>query len=370
MIPYNQQALNIIRRNKENVDRGIPNEIPIGLPRLESLIYGVSQEVYYLVAGGTGSGKTKFVDLNFVLKPLAYVRKTQTPIDVEVVYFSLEISGAIKAINLASFYIFAKYGVSLSPSQLQSRKYNLSAEEYRYAEEGMEWVNNLSDKLHIYDDKLSAKKMYGILKSFSEKRGTWTKNPETKEETYVPNNPYLYTIIIIDHLGLITESEGKSKKQEIDQLSRYLIWFRNKCRYTPIAVSQYNRGMEGTDRVKFNALTPQLSDLKETGNPAEDANVVLALFPPLRFRLDEYRGYDIKRLLDRIRTITVLKNRDGPAEKTIGLAFYGEIGYFNELPKGKEMQEDDYIKVINYLEEWKTKKEKKQKIQDQEANDQ
>lgn len=358
MIPYNEKALQEVVRNRENIKKKIPNEISAGFTKLESYIDGVNQEVYYLIAGGTGSGKTKYVDFYFVLKPISFVlNNPDLPIDVNILYFSLEISGSRKAINLASFYIFAKYGITLTAKQIRSKNgYELSDKEYEMVVEAFKWVNSLSKHLTIYDSYLDSKKLYAILKKYSEEHGTWTKDPKTSEHTYTPKNPYLYTIVIIDHIGLIKPKAGSSKKQEIDDCSQHLIWFRNKCRFTPVAVSQYNRNMESTDRIKFNALTPQLADLKETGNPAEDANVVLAMFPPYRFRLEEYRGYNVKRLQDRLRTITILKNRDGEAEKTLGFGFYGEVGLFSELKKGEEMTEQDYKLVLNYLSEWKHRK--------------
>lgn len=355
MTPYNKRASDLVKRNKENVDKGIPNEISVGLPKLENLVYGVMQETYYLVAGGTGSGKTKFIDYFFVLKPMSFVKKNpHLPIKVHIIYFSLEISGVMKAINLYSFYIFAKYGVSLTPQQIQSRAYNLSDQELQYVEEAEKWVDSLAEDLEIYDTNLTASKLWAILKEYSNKNGIWTKNEETGEEVYTPNNPYLYTIVIIDHIGNVN---AENKKKEIDKISRYLVWFRNKCRFTPVVVQQYNRGIEGMDRIKFNAQTPQLSDLKETGNTSEDCNIALAMFSPLRFRIEEYRGYNIVKLQDRIRTVTILKNREGPAEKTLGYAFYGEVGFFHELPLGKDMTDEDYDKTINFIHLWKKKKE-------------
>lgn len=360
MIPYSKKALDLVLRNKGNVEAGIPNEIKMGFPKLESMIYGVSQEIYYVVAGSTGSGKTKFIDLGFVLMPLSFVRKNpHIPIKVNIIYFSLEISAIMKSLNLASYYIFAKYGLSLSPSQIQSKDYKLSDEELLYVKEALDWVHNISDNLKIYEDSLTAKKLYAILKGYSEKHGTWSeKDPKTGEQTYTPNNPYLYTIIVIDHIGNVKQS-GKGKKAEIDDISQYLVWFRNKCRFTPVVIMQFNRDLESTDRIKTNGVSPQLADLKESGNPSEDANTVLTLFSPLRFRLEEYRDYDIKKLQDNFRAISVLKNRDGPAEKTVGLAFFGQIGYFYELPRGIDMKEADYINVLNFLDEWKKRKIKK-----------
>lgn len=46
---------------KELIDRGRKGEnhaLSMGLPKLERFADGVAQETYYLIAGGTGSGKT------------------------------------------------------------------------------------------------------------------------------------------------------------------------------------------------------------------------------------------------------------------------------------------------------------------------
>ena len=76
----------------------------------------------------------------------------------------------------------------------------------------------------------------------------------------------------------------------------------------------------------------QLDDLKGTGNPAEDANIVMALFYPFREKMSTYRGYDIKQIGENFRSAVVLKNRWGAADIAVGLGFYGKTGLFRELP--------------------------------------
>ncbi len=83
-----------------------------------------------------------------------------------------------------------------------------------------------------------------------------------------------------------------------------------------------------------------MSDFKDTGNTQQDANVVLALFSPRRYEIEKFRGYDITKLKDRFRSISLLKNRDGDSDKTIGLQFVGEVGYFQEVPKA-----DDFARM-------------------------
>ena len=40
-----------------------------------------------------------------------------------------------------------------------------------------------------------------------------------------------------------------------------------------------------------------------------------------------------------------LKNRDGEADKTIGLEFVGEVGGFSELKKSQDMTDAEYARV-------------------------
>ena len=73
--------------------------------------------------------------------------------------------------------------------------------------------------------------------------------------------------------------------------------------------------------------------------------MVLALFSPQRYEIPTFRDYNIGRLKNRFRSVSLLKNRDGEADKILGMQFIGEIGMFTELPKGSEMSESDYSKI-------------------------
>jgi hypothetical protein len=40
-----------------------------------------------------------------------------------------------------------------------------------------------------------------------------------------------------------------------------------------------------------------------------------------------------------------LKNRDGEADKTIGMEFIGEVGAFSELKKNSDMTDAEYARI-------------------------
>jgi hypothetical protein len=105
---------------------------------------------------------------------------------------------------------------------------------------------------------------------------------------------------------------------------------------------QANRQASAMDRRREGMSNLTLNDVKDTGNPCQDSNVVISIFNPHREKLASYRGYDIGQLESNFRSITVLKDRDGEADVEIGCAFYGSIGMFVELPRPEEIY--DYAK--------------------------
>jgi hypothetical protein len=90
-------------------------------------------------------------------------------------------------------------------------------------------------------------------------------------------------------------------------------------------------------RIKAGDVEPQLEDFSDSSSTQNDADVILALFDPLRYKVDDTSGYDLDKLVDgngakyyrSVRLIKTLMEDD----IRIGLGFMGQIGMFKELPK-------------------------------------
>jgi hypothetical protein len=179
--------------------------------------------------------------------------------------------------------------------------------------------------------------------------------------------------VVIDHVGLFKPSNGRNKKGEIDTAVAYLITLRNMCGISPTLIQQINKEQSNIDRFKAGRTGIQLSDLKETGDTTDAAEVVIALYGPNRDKLNTHRGYDIKKLGDHIRMIQILKTRFGEADKEIAVNFHGGINMWAELPLPNDIYDYDKYVTPDYLlnknkdedeniEEDKSKKENKFKL--------
>ena len=318
----------------------------MGLPKLESIVDGVTRRTMTVLASGTGQGKSSFILYAYVYRPLMEHLEDD---NFFVSYFSLEMPATVIFGKLLSTYIFEKYGKELTIKELLSRKrnYRLSDEDYAIVQDGLEWLKIVEKKIHIYDKSLNADKLYAILMQKLEQFGSFEETENRK--IYIPNNPDLLYEVVLDHVGLLKPSNGRNKKGEIDTTVAYLITLRNMCGLSPTIIQQINREQSNIERFKAGRTGIQLSDLKETSDTTDAAEVVIALYGPNRDKLNTYRGYDIKKLGDHIRMIQVLKSRFGESDVEIAVNFHGGINEWVELPLPTDIYDYDKYVTPDYI---------------------
>ena len=331
----------------------------MGLPKLEGIVDGVTQNTYTLVFSPTGSGKTSLALYSYIYKPLMEHLEDD---NFKVIYYSLEMSAELLFAKLLSIYIFETYGLELSTKELLSKKkdYVLSDDNYQIVKECLPWLHKVEKIITIYDKALNSESLYASLVSELEKAGDFKE--EGSRKIYIPKNENRVTLVVIDHLSLVRRSGGRSLKEEMDLISAYLVTLRNRCKISPLVIMQANRNSSSMDRRKEGLNNLTINDTKDTGAPAQDSEVIISLFNPFREQLSSYKGYSVKQLQSNFRVITVLKNRYGEADVEIGCAFYGRTGVFAELPRPDEIY--DYEKYNN--SDWLLNKTDKVEEEDQE----
>ena len=272
--------------------------------------------------------------------------------DFRIIYYSLEMSADMLFLKLLCMYIWETYNIEVSPKELMSRKKNyiLDDDLYKIVMECEPWLKKIEEKITVYDRGLNAQVLYANLHQELEKEGEFINTD--KRILFKPKNPNKTILVVIDHIGLVRPQQGSTLKGEIDLCSKYLLTYRNICGISPLVLMQINRDSTSTDRIKLDMIDLKLSDIKDSGNPSQDAEVILGILSPHREQRSKYKKYDISILEDRFRSISVLKSRYGESEIIVGSAFYGRAGLFKELPKGELIQcYDPYMDVSYMLQE-------------------
>lgn len=319
----------------------------MGLPKLESIIDGVTKQTYTVVFSNSGSGKSTEVLFSYIYKPLQEHLEDNK---YRVWLASLEMNPDMVFGKLLTMYIFEHYGIEVSVKELLSRRkgHILSDKLYNIVQECKPWLEKIESKVTVYDKALNAKVLYSLLLKELEKIGTFKEDEHRK--TYIPNDPDLIFTVIIDHIGICRPSDGHTLKQEIDLISQYLLTLRNMCGISPVVVQQANRDQGSIERFKASRTGFTINDTKDSGGPVTDAEVVLAIYNPHRDKLNTYgNGYDIKKLRDKFRTITVLKSRYGESDVEIAVNFFGKCGIWHELPLPNDIYDYDKYLTPDYI---------------------
>ncbi|OSZ78665.1 replicative DNA helicase [Chitinophagaceae bacterium IBVUCB1] len=133
-------------------------------------------------------------------------------------------------------------------------------------------------------------------------------------------------LIIIDYLQLMQGSvnNGGNREQEISKISRDLKALAKELEIPIIALSQLNRSVESRKESKV----PQLSDLRESGAIEQDADMVMFLYRP------EYYGINNDAMGQPIEGEThvhIAKHRNGSTD-TVKVRFIKEYQKFVDLP--------------------------------------
>lgn len=336
------QVVDLIEKGKEGRNIGLPFG---NHERLLQYIPNIQKGTYYLLGALSGCGKTSYVDETFVFVPFEYVINNPN-VKLDIIYYSYEIEKRIKIAKAVCRHIFYKHKIIVDVNYILSRgKNRISTEIFNMVVETRDHFSKLEDILHIKDIPIHPTGVNADLAKFYEKQGKISGEGPTR--TYTPHHPNHYVIVVIDHIALSKREQGFSTKENIDKLSEYMVYNRNLYGTTPVLISQFNRDISGTDRVKVNRLLPQNSDFKDSGNPFQDSNIVLALFAPHRMDIPTFDGHKVNILQDRYRALSILKNRDGDTDVIMSMKYIGEVGTFKELPNSSEIDENGYKQIIN-----------------------
>lgn len=345
------ETLQIIEDNISVRNSGKLLAIPFyRMPKLSTVLPGVTKSMYNLISSGTKEGKTQICDFMAVYQPIEYLfENPNCGLDTHIKYFSLEVSKEDKMLQLMSYRLYSKYNIVINPLNLKSifAGYILDNKilEIIKSEEFKAFIDFFESKVEIYDDIKAPTSIMVKCENYARRTGKviyetvkWDDGSEHKIiKEYVPDNPNLIVQIVVDHATLLAE-KGKTLYDAIKTISSdYFIKLKNKYKFTIWFIQQQsasateqqftNRGDTILDKVK-----PSREGLTGNRDSAMDSTLMIGIFSPYKYKEETYANWDLTRLRDYHRELSILLNRHGRSNITQQLFFNGACGYFKELP--------------------------------------
>jgi hypothetical protein len=329
--------------------------IPLPYERLAQHL-DITQSQMVAIGGNTGTGKSSLAHELFILHLFDWwlEHRDSTEIKVKIFVYSMERAKEVYLAKWMAYRLWKKYKI-LAHSRLilgrvpnfrvSNKLMTLIKQEKAYFEDMEQIVTLMTGPKYASQIEKHIKKWVyanGKIETYNEKLGL---------KRYVPDDPNLLTIVILDHIGKVKVPKGRSKKQTIDETSAMLGRYRDLFGISPVVVSQLNRNISDIQRRKFGeSFFPEEQDFKDTGNVCEDADVVLGLMDPSKFGLKQVLKYPIEKFIsrsghNRFRTLTVIKNTLGGDGIHLPLNFVGEVGQFRELKRPIDMKKEDFLEA-------------------------
>ena len=349
-----QAFYNLVDEGREGHNIGLS----VGLKKLDWFIDGWLPGTSYLLGGGSGTGKSTAALYLFVYQPLIHFMKGENiERDPYWFLFSLEMTQPQIYAKLVSMYIYDTFGIELRFKQIFSRGKDcmLTDEEYEIIKKCDSFLDILDERLMFYEGTLTEAVYLREINKVLRKFGKW--NEEGTK--YTPNNPQQILGILVDHFTLVKASNGRSKKDEIDAISRDSVTLRNVTGIiSNVHIAQFNRSSGSDERLKQGMQDPTSNDFKDSGSLYEDSQIVLAVHSPHKFKLTTYRKYNIKELEQIFIGLFLLKSRFGTSDIMILVGFYGDCSHYVELPRPDQIADYEKYKTINWIKEDKVENNK------------
>ena len=356
-------VIGLLEQRKKNIESGGVNCIPLPFERFRNEVPGIEQGQYVIITASTKIGKTQLASYIYMYNTLEYAFNHQDQCSVHIIYFSLEESPQRVIERYLSHLLYQLNGVRLAPTDLRSTSVNypvpddvlelLKTKPYQdrieFFKKCVQFETEETNCTGIRNTCINYAKSVGTIHTHKVKSHSDPDKEIDVFDSYTPDDPNHYKIVIVDHMSLIDSERGYRLKDSMDKLSEYFVkYLRNRFGFTCVAVQQQAFDNEGLEAYKQKRLMPTVAALSDTKYTSRDADLVLGLFSPDKFGLPNWLGYDITRLRGYARFMQVLANRNGEIGGICPLFFDGAVCDFKEMPRNDGKQEQELAQM--YLE--------------------
>ena len=246
-----------------------------GLSGLDRETAGFQPGTLIILAGRPAMGKTALA--------LSMARNVAVQFKKPVVFFSLEMSGEELAMRLIS-----------GETEIKGEKLKKGDPLESWEQQALADKSQVLANAPIYIDATSQLSIF-----------------ELRAKCRRLKQSHDIQMVFIDYLQLMTAggdlSRNGNREQEISTISRQLKALSKELQIPVLALSQLSRAVE----TRGGSKEPQLSDLRESGAIEQDADIVLFVYRPEYYGIEEEDGISTAGKAD----IIIAKHRSGSTGK-------------------------------------------------------
>lgn len=358
-----ERTLKSIEENKQKRERGEHISIPFPFARFSRYVPGIQKGRYIITTANSKVGKTKFTDFLFMYSPIQWLLNNNTDINIRINYFSLEMSKEDKMKEAISHQLFLNNPtIQLSPEYMDSlyEHYILDDDKFNKMKGLKDYFEKFEESVTFIDEVRNPYGIYKYVRDYAHDNGNYydkdgykidsdlirrnDENALKAIEEYKPNKPNEFVINITDHVSLLTPENNETLHSAMGRFSStYSLRMRDRWKHIVVNVQQQAASQESVENLKLERLQPSADGLGDNKLTQRDCDMMLGLFSPARHKIRKYEGYDITKLKNNHRELSVILNRRGGSVAT-QLLFLGAVNYFQELPTPENI---DYEKLLN-----------------------
>tara|TARA_R110002051_G_scaffold292020_2_gene356244 strand:+ start:308 stop:1660 length:1353 start_codon:yes stop_codon:yes gene_type:complete len=261
------------------------NLVQTGIDRIDRAIVGVTKGEISIIAGRPGNGKSTLalnITRNMILdgKKVMFISREMPKVEIIKKFLAMH-------------------------TQVPNKQMRNNASDHREEiEKGLKFIKKYYKSLHLFDNLRSLDEGINEAKKI---------RPD---------------VIIDDHIGFIEFSsrDNRDVRHRIAEVTRRYKWLAKELDCSVILVSQLNRNIEHrVDKI------PRLSDLAESGNLEQDAEIVMFNYYPYVYEYEEAEHGQFGQ------QIIIAKNRYGTTCK-FDVGYHGDSAEVMDTPEAAKQK--------------------------------
>lgn len=337
-----------IKKNHEDFVQGKINYLPFKpLGKFTEWFPGLMREELTCFTGTPASSKTSLVKKLVIHDGIEWAYRNNK--NFHVIYIGMEESKSQFLYSLLSYQGYVLEGLQYNIKDFEGIGRTIDIKDIPKIERVERRVEKMLPYITYYTNVYNSYGIWKAVRDFAAKRGKFYYNNQLVSsidsnnswDTYVPDDPDEFVVVVIDHLLLISKQDNEKDQTEsiwntIEYLRRYAA---NKLRYAVVPIQHQNADSENQESRREQTILPTENGLARNKEVARSYLNLIGIANPnkvnqsgTRPSISVWDGHNLGQFGNYLRTINIIKSRFSESSVYNSVFFGGRTGWFDTIP--------------------------------------